>query len=146
MTPALFLQGVPFPLSHYVQKEALGGFSFKGKLREAPKEKCWYFHAWGGLAWLSLVHVFICSWTHEPTQWLGRSVPSDQRMPGASVAAGRQRVAGRRLCSWGAPSPPSTGWFLRILWTGLPAAPQATLPESLLSPQGETQPASFRSP
>lgn len=39
MTPALFLRGVPFPLSHYVQKEALGGFSFKGKLREAPKEK-----------------------------------------------------------------------------------------------------------
>ena len=99
---------------------------------------------------MSLVHVFPCSWTHSAVWQVctecSPNARSLQSSGGGGWGVGGQCGAEWRLGSLGAPHPPSTGWVLRMWWTGLQAAPPTALPESLLSPQGETQPASFSDP
>lgn len=137
----MFLQGSPFPPSHYFQKKDSGGFSFKEKPREAPKKsaatsthgevlhsRLWFtcFLARGlmnSLSGLASLHRVLTKCQEPPELWVSNVGPS-----GGSAL--------RELHSR----------FLRMQWTGLLATPPEALQESLLFPQGETQPASFSDP
>lgn len=99
-------------------------------------------------AWEVLHTWFTCFLAHELTQRFGRSARNARRMPrGLQSSGGGGVMWGRvELALWELHIPRPLAGSLGWNWTGLPAAAPTALPESLLSPQGETQPASFSDP